>query len=392
MQKDLRVAIVHDYLHTYGGAEALVNAIWESFPEADIFTATYDKQVMEKVGAFKDANIIYPKWKNNIPGFIKNFSHKFLVANLPFYFENLDLSSYDLILSSTAHFAKGVITHPSQLHISYIHTPPRFLYKYPGDTSKRQSRFWNIFLRPLDMFLRIVDYNFAQRPDYLICNSENVKRRIKKFYRRESRVIHPFPQVEIEPNDQNEGEEQNAQTDVNNSKQEGEYYLVVSRLSPYKNVDLVIETCGKHNIPLKIAGTGISEQDLRKLASKYSSVEMLGLVDQDKKQELYKNCKAFIAAVKDEDFGMAPLEPMMFGKPVIALKEAGYLETVEEPKTGIFFEEIKENSLLSAINKLEQMQFDPQKIKNHAQKFSKQRFQKEYKDFVKEKLEKHQNK
>jgi glycosyltransferase involved in cell wall biosynthesis len=376
MADELKFAIVHDYLHTYGGAEALLNAIWEVFPSADIYSSTYNPEVMKKVGAFQGAQIFYPAWKNSIPGIIKNLVHKVLIANLPVYFENLDLGKYDVIISSTAHFAKGVITHPNQLHISYIHTPPRFLYKYQGETSKRESRIWKIFLNPLDSYLRLVDYNFAQRPDFLLCNSEEVKKRIKKFYKRKATVINPFPQVNVTEEKFKEAIET-----------KGDYYLIVSRLAAYKNIDLAIKVCGENNIPLIIAGTGSSESKLKSLASKYKSVKMLGLVSQDKKEKLYINCKGFLCTVKDEDFGMAPLEPMMFGKPVIALKSSGYLETVVDGKTGVFFENLTENSLLKGINEFEHIQFDSLKIRKHAEKFSKERFKSEFRLYVKDKIE-----
>ncbi|OGC52204.1 hypothetical protein A2982_01460 [candidate division WWE3 bacterium RIFCSPLOWO2_01_FULL_39_13] len=377
----MKVAIVHDYLHEYGGAETLVNAVWEIFPSADIYSATYDPAVMKRVGAFQRAKIFYPKWKDNIPGSIKNFVHKVLIANLPFYFQNLNLEKYDLVISSSAHFAKGVVTRPDQLHISYIHTPPRFLYGYQGETRKRDLWYWRMILNPLDAFLRKMDYKFAQRPDFLLCNSETVRKRIKKFYNRDAKVIYPFPEVGGNP-------EIRVAPKSGLPRNQGypSFYLVVSRLAAYKNIDLIIKTCGKNNIPLKVAGTGSSREYLEALASKYKSVQMLGLVTQEEKYELYRKCRAMICAVRDEDFGMAPLEPMMFGKPVVALKESGYLETVIDGKTGIFFEELTEESLLHAIKKLERTSFNENFIKSHVQKFSRDRFKREFKEFVDQKL------
>jgi len=370
MKKDLKVAIVHDYLHEYGGAEAVVNAIYEIYPQAEIYSATYNPEVMKKVGAFQGAKIHFPEWKNGIFAPILKFFHKFMIANLPLYFEELDLRKYDLVISSSAHFAKGVLTNPEQVHISYIHTPPRFLYGYQGETRKRDSKFWRLILVPLDSVLRIIDYNFAQRPDYLLCNSNTVKERIKKFYNRDAKVIYPFPQVDVDH--------------ISETKED--YYLIVSRLAAYKNIDLAIKTCGKNNIKLKIAGDGSSREFLENLASQYKSVKMLGFISANEKADLYKNCKAVICAVKDEDFGMAPLEPMMYGKPVVALKQGGYLETVIDPLTGIFFDNLNEASLLNAIRKLEKTEFNAEEIRKHALKFSKERFKKEFEEFVDSKL------
>lgn len=366
----MKVAIVHDYLNAYGGAEALVNAIEEIYNEADIYTANCDREMLNKAGAFKKANIIYPKWKDNLHGKLGRFIHNVLIANLPLYFESLDLRDYDLVISSTAHFAKGVITKPEQIHVSYIHTPPRFLYGYPGTIRKRDSAFWNLILSPLDSVLRFIDYSFSKRPDYILCNSKEVEKRINKFYKRKvDKVIYPFPQVTVD------------EKIIKNIKDEG-YFLIVARLENYKNIDLAINVCGKNNIKLKVAGTGTQFEELKELASKYKSIEMLGFVSDEKKNELYKDSHGFLCTVKDEDFGMTALESMMYGKPVIALKDGGYLETVVDGMNGIFFNELTEDSLLKAINKFNKTKFDNKKIRDYANGFNKDRFKKEFKSFI----------
>lgn len=379
--KDLKVAIVHDYLTEFGGAEGVLAAIWELFPAADIYTAAYDAEKMAKVGAFQGARVFYPYWRPNWGGQLGHFVHLLLVANLPLYFENLDLRDYDLVISSTAHFAKGVLTRSDQLHISYIHTPPRSLYGYKGETSKRDHPLWRIILAPLDCVLRVIDYHFAQRPDWLLCNSREVQARIKKFYGREATVINPFPSVvgvdrRVDP-------KIDGQTHRSASTS---YYLVVSRQAAYKNIDLIIHTCGKNNLPLKVVGTGSSHNYLRQIASQYPSVEMLGVVSEEEKVLLYQNCKAVLGAVRDEDFGMAPLEPMLFGKPVVVLRQAGYLETVTEGESGIFFDGLTEESLLAGIKRLEATTWSPEKIKELVSHFSKARFQEEFGNFVVSKL------
>ena len=371
--KNLKVAIVHDYLHVYGGAEGVVQAIFEIFPQADIYTSTCDEKMLHDFKLFEGAKIYYPKWKNNIPGKIRGFIHKVLIANLPFYFANLDLSKYDLIISSTAHFAKGVKKSRSdQIHISYVHTPPRFLYGLEGEMRKRSFAVWNLLLWPLDSYLRFLDQKFAQRPDYLLCNSENVKNRIKKFYNRDAVVINPFPNIKV-----TEKDFQESQFNKEN------FYLIISRLAAYKNIDLAINVCGKNNLQLKIGGKGPDEEMFRALASQYSTVKMEGFITEEQKFDLYKRCKAVFATVKDEDFGMAPLEPMLFGKPVIALKQGGYLETVNTD-VGVFFDELTEESLMNAITELDTKSFDPQEIRLHALKFSKENFKEKFLDFIRE--------
>jgi|688.fasta_scaffold00063_129 glycosyltransferase involved in cell wall biosynthesis len=369
--QNIKVAIVHDYLHVFGGAEGVVQAIYEIFPQADIYTSTCDEEMLKKMDLFKGSKIFYPKWKNNIPGKFKRFMHKLLIANLPFYFENLDLSKYDLIISSSAHFAKGVRKSRSdQLHVSYIHTPPRFLYGFEGEIRKRSYWYWKLLLWPLDTYLRFLDQKFAQRPDYLLCNSENVRNRIKKFYNRDAKIIYPFPNIEV-----TEKDFQDSQLNKEN------FYLIISRLAAYKNIDLAIKVCGKTNRELIIGGKGPDEQMLKDIAAEYTSVKMLGFITDEKKFDLYKRCKAVLATVKDEDFGMAPLEPMLFGKPVIALKQGGYLETVDE-KVGVFFEELTIESLLTAIRELENKTLNPVKIREHALKFSKDNFKEKFKNFI----------
>jgi len=365
----MKIAIVHDYLHKIGGAEALANAIFEVFPTADIYTATYDKKLIDSLEFFRGAKIYSPRWGNL-------FSKKIFIPFLPFYFERLDLSKYDLIISSTAHFAKGVKTNKKQIHISYIHTPPRFLYGYEGSTRNRDAWYMKILLWPTDFYLRHKDQQFAQRPNFLLCNSKEVQARIMRIYKRDATVIYPFAQIGVAPEKKG----------LPLFQYDNPPYLIVSRLESYKNIDLAVNVCGKNNIPLKIAGDGSEMENLKKLASKFKTVKMLGLVSEEMKATLYQACKAFLGTVKDEDFGMSLLEPMMYGKPVVALRSGGYLETVIENKTGVFFDKLTEESLIEGLKKIDSITWDSNYIKKHAQKFTKEKFQKNIKNFVKEKL------
>ncbi len=372
--RPLKTAIVQDYLHVYGGAEGVVHAIWELFPDADIYSATYDAEVMCKAGILQGAKVFYPKWKNSIPGKFKKFVNRLLISNLPFYFQNLDLSEYDLIISSTAHFAKGVRKmRQDQIHISYIHTPPRFLYGLKGEIRKRSFWYWRILLYPLDAFLRYMDQQFAKRPDYLLCNSKVVQERIRRIYNRDATIINPFPALQISDEEYS-----------SNKNRKGEYYLSLGRLAEYKHVDLIIKTCGENNLPLKVAGTGPNAEDLKKLGQNYPSVKILGFVSDEQKKELYKNCIAGIYAVEDEDFGMAPLEPMLYGKPVIAFKSGGYLETIEEGKTGNFFDELTVENMFKAIEKSQTTNWNQDEIRAHALTYSKQNFQDKFAEFLKQ--------
>ncbi len=320
----------------------------------------------------EDAKIFYPKWTNNIHGKIQKFIHKLLIANLPHYFENIDLSKYDLIISSTAHFAKGVKkTRPDQVHVSYIHTPPRFLYGLKGEIRKRTRWYLKPLFWPLDSYLRYMDQKFAKKPDYIICNSQTVKQRIRDIYHRDATVINPFPQLEVSEQEFDEAQ-----------KVKGEFYLALGRQAEFKHIDLIIKTCGENNLNLKVAGEGIAHEELKALASKYNSVEMLGFVSPEEKKILYKNCIAGIYAAEDEDFGMTILEPMLFGKPVIAYNSGGYRETVEDNVNGIFFDKLTQDALSTAIHKLQNQKFNSSEIRKFALKYSRENFKNKIYSFL----------
>lgn len=369
--KDLNVAIVHDYLHVVGGAEAVANAIYEIFPNADIYTASYDKQVLTKAKVFNNANIKIVE----IPMLSKLKLDKIeniLKSNLPIAYPLLNLKKYDLILSSTAHFAKWLNTNKKQIHVSYIHTPPRFLLNLPGENGKRN----NILLKPLffiiNNVLKIIDKYYAKKIDYLLCNSRVVQCRIKKFYNRDATIIYPFPSIDESyfPN-----------------KIDEEYYLVVSRLSAdYKHVDLAIKAAISLGFQLKIIGTGKLENSLKQLTKDHKNIEFLGYVTQEEKIDYLANAKAMICPAEYEDLGMTPLESMWYGVPVIALRHSGYIETIEDKLTGIFFESPTVEDLIKAIENFRKTNFNIEYIKSHALKYSKERFKKEYYNFIKEKL------
>jgi len=370
-----KIAIVHDYLDVYGGAESVVQAIWELYPDADIYSSTCDESLIKKFNLFggKTDRIFFPKWKNHIPKYLRWFVNKLLVADLPLYFYSLDLSKYDLVISSTAHFAKCLRTSKDQVHVSYIHTPPRFLYGLKGDIRKRSNPIIAGLLFPLDVILRFVDKKAAGFPDYLLCNSETVRQRILKFYGRDAKIIFPFANIDMTVL---------AAKPTNLKFDAGNYYLVVSRLASFKNIDFIIESCGKNNINLVIAGSGPDKERLNEIAQKYECINMLGFISEENKAWLLQNCKAFICATRDEDFGMSTLEPMFYGKPVCALRSGGNTETVIENVNGVFFDDLNENLFLNGIHYLEIYDMDPVAIKMSVSKFNKERFKTEFGVFI----------
>lgn len=364
----MQVALVHDYLREFGGAERVVEDLHEIFPEAPIYTAYYKP---EGLGIHKQRVAkwdIRTSWIQKLPLANKLISPLRVFA--PMAFESFDLSPYDVVISSSAiYFAKAVITKPETLHIAYIHTPPRYLYGYVTSYNYKKH-WWTRILGDLaNHFLRLYDFETSQRPDILVANSENVKERIQKFYRRQAVVIHPG--VDVESLKKVE-------------KINGEYFLSLGRLVRGKGIEIAVKACSDLNLPLKVAGGGPLLDELKKIAG--SSIEFLGQVTDSEREKLYAGAKALIVASEDEDFGITAVEAQAAGTPVIALREGGYLETILEGKTGEFFESVGRVEQFFNPETVENLKrvlekFDPQKYKEsdcrkQAEKFSKEEFKK----------------
>lgn len=364
LQGNPKVVLVHDYLNQYGGAERTLEKIMEIFPEAPIYTGILDLKKLPP--SFKNKKIITPK----LNGFFKKFPKlfTFLMGNR---FENFDLSKFDLIISDGTAWAKSVITESSQLHISYIHTPPRFLYKYPSENTLRKKWFLRPLFSYLDFHLRIWDFSAAQRPDYLLCNSEEVKRRIKKFYKRDAQVI--YPPVRIKEYTQTPRED---------------FYLTTGRLSSYKNFDLVIKMFNNLDLPLIILGTGIEEEKLKKIVTS-KKIKFLGKVTDEVLDEYLSKAKGYIFPVKEEDFGIALVEALNHGIPSLVHRSGGPLEILREDVDGLFFDEINLNSITEKFiefdKKINENYFNPKEISLNTRKFDEKIFTKEFKKFVEEK-------
>lgn len=362
----LKVALVHDYLREYGGAERVVEALHEIFPHSPVFVAFTDPTVAGIHWAkFKDWDI-RQSWLTEIPFYKKFFSPLRIFA--PDFFEDFDLSGFDVVISSTnAYFAKAVKVPAGAVHICYCHTPARSLYGYSTMTDWRRNPVTKIFGTLINHYLRVIDVKVAQKVNYFVANSRETQQRIKKFYRRDSTVI--YPPVDVGPLKHNT---------------KGEYYLYVNRLAFAKHPELAVEVCTKLQLPLKVVGSGKMEEKIRAIAG--PNVEFLGSVSDEKLHELYAGAKALLYPVEDEDFGIVPVEAMGHGVPVIAHRSGGPQETIIEGKTGIFFDDLNADSLTAAVKKFEGMQFDRQKIYQHAQQFSKQKFQENIRNFIAEKV------
>jgi len=287
---------------------------------------------------------------------------------MPLAYERFDLSEFDIVISSSFACSKGIITKPSCMHVCYCHTPMRYVWD-EWQNYLRNYKVNRVVKRIVPNMLhklRIWDRMAADRVDYYIANSDFIKQRIKKYYKHDAEVINP-------PVNFNE---------FNSSREIGDYYLAGGRLTAYKKFDLLVDAFNELGLKLKIFGTGESLKDLEKVAKK--NVQFLGRVSDTELKELYSKAKAFIFP-QIEDFGIVPLEAMASGRPVIALKAGGALETVVDKKTGVFFGEQSVKSLKEAVNRFEKMTFDSQKILNHAKKFDVSVFEQKILDFLEKK-------
>jgi len=362
----MKVAIVHDYLISFGGAERVLIALHEIYPEAPIYVLVNSK---EKDGMFADKfknTKIVESWFGHLPLADKLISPlRFLI---PMIWDSVDLSDYDLIISSASWaVTKGFDKKDGAKEFCYCHTPPRYLYGY--NSSRKFTGFFGklvkIYGTVVNGFMRRYDFKRAQEVDYFIANSEEVKGRISRYYHKDSVVI--YPPVDVADN----GE-------LKTNK--GNYYLAGGRLTAAKNFDLIIKVFNKLGLPLLIYGTGPVENELKSIAGE--NVKFLGFLDDIEIAKLYGNCKAYIVAEKSEDFGITPVEAMSQGAPVIAYKGGGYLETVVDGKTGIFFDELTSECLTDAVRKFEKMKFNSQDCITQAKKFSKSRFKREIAEYI----------
>ena len=358
----MKIAIVHDYLNQYGGAEKVVEVLHELFPEAPIYTSIYDQDKLPD--SFKKMNIV-TSFMQKLPFLEKHFK-KYLLF-YPRAIENFDLKEYDLILSSSIAFSKGAIKSSKACHICYCYTPMRFVWDYEHYVNKENFGSLTLKLLPLAIKkLKKWDLKTIDRVDYYIAISNYIKDRIKRFYNRDSVVIYPPVNVK----------------EFKLTKNVEDFFLIVSRLNAYKNIDLVIQVFNELGLKLKIVGTGPYRPVLQSLV-KSKNIEFLGRLSNDEIKEIYSKCKAYIFPGK-EDFGISPVEAQAAGRPVIAYADGGALETVVDGITGLFFREnsiaaLKETikNFLSIENK-----FNSKEIIQNALRFDKEIFKNSITEFI----------
>lgn len=372
----MKVALVHDYLNEFGGAERVLLALSEIWPKAPIYTAFYRKD-SPAYARFGDKKII-TSWVQKVPLFT-TYLHSPLRFLTPLIWNSFDFSEFDLVVTSSSwYITKGVRKGPKTIEICYCHTPPRYLYDYP--TSIEWQKYWPVRVYALfvNHFMRVYDFEAAQRVDWFIANSKNVAARIKKFYRRDAEVI--YPPVDI------------GKFVRGSVPRERDYFLVVSRIVGGKGLQLAVEVANNLGFKLKVvgkpAGYGVEYNKIKKMAR--DNVEFLGYVTDEELVKLYTGARALLALATDEDFGITPVEAMLCGIPVVAYDGGGYRETVIEGKTGLFFDPATVGSLTLAIDTFmdfeKKGQFDPKFIHRHAQRFSKERFKREILKFVESKI------
>jgi glycosyltransferase involved in cell wall biosynthesis len=368
VQNKKKIALVHDYIKEYGGAERVLEVLAEMFPEAPIYTAFCDKK-SAAYAHFAEKKIV-TSWVNWIPFFPRLASPlRFLT---PLIWGSFSFSEYDVVISSASwYITKGFKKKGDHFkEICYCHTPPRWLYGYQTSVNFQKHTLVKVYAVIVGHFLRMYDFYQAQKVDFFIANSREVAARIKKFYRRGATVIYPPVSLPKTP-----------------EVKKGDYYFIVSRIVGAKGLDMAVEAAVKGGFHLKIAGApaGYSFAYKHLVEKSEGKVEFLGYVSDVKLAELFSGAKAFLALAKDEDFGITPVEAMACGTPVVAYNGGGYKETVVNGKTGILFDEYSVDGFLQAIEKFEtlwqtagskehQGEKFSRECKKQAEKFSKEEF------------------
>ena len=394
--QELKVALVHDFLVQYGGAEKVLESLCEMFPKAPIYTLLYDKEKI--LVAYSDGTPpqsppqrggeaeryssrkitqreIHASFLQKFPKFLRN-RRRFLLPFMPAAPETFDLREYDLVISSSGAWSKGIITKLNTIHIAYIHSPMRFAWdyneRYVNEIGKKRICF---FARAILNYIRVWDRQAADRPDYLIANSEYTQERIKKYYRRNSRVIYPpVKKIQIP----------NPKFQILNKFQipNSKFFLVVSRLSAYKKVSLAVEAFNKLGLPLIVVGEGEQEKKLKKIAKE--NVKILGWQSDEKLAEYYASARAFIFPCED-DFGLTMVEAMSYGVPVIAFQKGGAKEIIQEGINGEFFSAQTPEVLADGVRRFmeNENKYNKEIIKKSAEKFSEERFKDSFMEIVK---------
>ena len=349
----LKVALVHDWLTGMRGGEKCLEVLCELFPEADLYTLLHQKG---KLSQNIESRSIRTSFVQHLPFGLKKYRH--YLPLFPLAIEQFDLSAYDLIVSSSHCVAKGVRLNNSTYHISYVHTPMRYVWDQFNTYFRQPRTSWPVrigaeLMRP---YLQRWDRNTAKRVDTFLCNSNNIRKKILEYYGRESQVIYPPVDLSrFKPGDT-----------------KADYYLMVGAFAPNKRVDLAVHAFNKLKLPLKISGSGQDEEYCRSIAGE--TIKFLGTLSNEKLLELYQQARALVFPGED-DFGITPLEAQACGTPVIAFAAGGVLETVTD-QTGLFFKEQNVEALVKAVEIMERKWevFVPEKFQEQLSRFGRVHF------------------
>lgn len=350
-----RVAVFYDWLNQWGGAEKVLLDILQIFPQATVFTLNYHPK---KTSWLPSSIKVIPSFINHLP-----LSHQNPIIYTPLYplaLEKFDFSQFDIVISTTSTVGHSLLTPPSTLFVCYFHNVNRYLYQTP-----KQFKF----LKPILKHYQKTDFIYGQRPDYCLCNSQTVRRRIKSAYNRPAKVIYPGVDTSF--------------FIPKTNPTVSPYFLVVSRLVEHKKIDLAIRACHQLNQKLIIVGQGRDYYRLTKLAAQNSNSQVIfaGKVSPKKLLSLYQNCQALICP-QIEDFGLTPLEAQACSKPVIAFNQGGLTETVINHQTGVFFDHQTADSLAQTLAKFDSKNFSPADCVQNAAKFSRKKFMLNFKQTI----------
>lgn len=361
----MKYAIVHDDFFQKGGAENVVLFFLKIFDNSELFTSMIDKK------KFSDIKDIETSFMQKFP--FKQILYKKMFFLYPLAFESFNFDNFDVVISSSTRFAHGIITTPETMHICYMHSPSRYLWDEDYIKMQKLSGIQKLIIPFLLSYMRLWDSNAAQRVDFFIANSNYTKERIKKFYKKDSFVIHPPVNIQKFQKIKSSGED---------------YFLYVGRLAQWKRLDIVIKAFNEHKGELHIIGTG-DKKYVKKLKSiANSNIKFLSFLSDDKLQNEYAGCKALVFPSK-EDFGIAPIEALSCGKPVVAFGKGGVLDYMQDGVTGVLFKKQSVSSLKEALGKIDSLKFNEEQLREIASFYSFEKFKKKIEDFIEKSYEKY---
>ncbi len=364
----MKVALVHDYLKEYGGGERVLEVLHRMFPEAPVYTSFISRQGLGSAADRFEGWDLRTTWAQQVPGIAER--HHTLRFLIPYFWEPLDLSGYDLVIScSSGYLGRAVITRPETLHIDYCHSPPRYLWGYRD--RKQPTWYRRAYEHWADTNLRRYDFIASQRVDHFVANSRTVAARIEKFYRRPAHVIPPPVNVH------GQGEAG------------GDYYLYVGRLAPRKQVHLAIAACERLGRALHIVGAGPEEEQLRQMAGPNTRFRGFLLPEDPAMDAIYAGARALLFPCAHEDFGIVPIEAMGRGVPVIALAQGGVRDSIIDRETGLLFSESSVDGLCTAIESFEQINFSSRRCIERARDFSEAVFVQRLRHFIEQRRHQH---